>query len=105
MWMGLLNPLGVPDAARALAGRGVTSFALELLPRISRAQSMDALTSMATVAGYKAVLLAAGALQKMCPVVMTTSLSATTFPIISLWLLKEAGRPRSSRTWEWTTCP
>ncbi len=71
--LGLLNPLGVPDAARALAGKGVTAFALELLPRISRAQSMDALTSMATVAGYKAVLLAAGALQKMCPMMMTAA--------------------------------
>ncbi len=71
--LGLLNPLGVPDAARALAGRGVTAFALELLPRISRAQSMDALTSMATVAGYKAVLLAAASLQKMCPMMMTAA--------------------------------
>ncbi len=65
MVLGLLNPWGAPEAAQELADRGITSFALELLPRISRAQPMDALTSMATVAGYKAVLLAAGALHKM----------------------------------------
>lgn len=71
--LGLLNPLGAPEAVRALAGKGVTAFALELLPRISRSQSMDALTSMATVSGYKAVLLAAGALTKMYPLMMTAA--------------------------------
>ena len=71
--LGLLNPLGAPEAVRALAGKGVTAFALELLPRISRSQSMDALTSMATVSGYKAVLLAAGALSKMYPLMMTAA--------------------------------
>jgi NAD(P) transhydrogenase subunit alpha len=71
--VGLLNPLGAPEAARELAGRGVTAFALELLPRISRAQPMDALSSMATVAGYKAVLLAAGALNKMFPMMITAA--------------------------------
>ena len=71
--LGLLNPLGVPDAARQLADAGVTAFALELLPRISRAQPMDALTSMATVAGYKAVLLAAGALPRMYPMMITAA--------------------------------
>lgn len=71
--VGLLNPLGAPTVVQALAERGVVAFALELLPRISRAQSMDALTSMATVAGYKAVLLAAGAASKMYPLLMTAA--------------------------------
>ncbi len=71
--LGLLDPLGTPEAARELAGTGVTAFALELLPRISRAQPMDALSSMATVAGYKAVLLAAGALSKMYPMMITAA--------------------------------
>ena len=56
---GFLDPLQRPEGAKALAARGVTSFALELVPRISRAQSMDALSSTATMVGYKAVLLAA----------------------------------------------
>ncbi len=75
--VGLLDPLGNPDAARSLAETGVTSFALELLPRVTRAQPMDALTSMATVSGYKAVLLAAAELDKMCPLMMTAAGTAT----------------------------
>jgi NAD(P) transhydrogenase subunit alpha len=71
--IGLLDPLGDPEGVRELARRGVTAFALELLPRISRAQAMDALTSMATVAGYKAVLVTAAALDKMCPLLMTAA--------------------------------
>jgi len=71
--LGLLNPFGAPQTAQKLAQRGVTAFALELLPRISRAQSMDALTSMATIAGYKAVLVAAGELNKMYPLMMTAA--------------------------------
>ncbi len=71
--LGLLDPLRAPEAVRTLAAAGVTSFALELLPRISRAQPMDALTSMATISGYKGVLLAAGALQKMCPMMITAA--------------------------------
>ena len=69
--IGFSEPLGAPEPVRAAAGKGVTSFSLELLPRITRAQSMDALSSMATVAGYKAVLLAAAALPKMFPMLMT----------------------------------
>ncbi|MFQ5743081.1 MAG: Re/Si-specific NAD(P)(+) transhydrogenase subunit alpha [Acidobacteriota bacterium] len=69
--VGLLDPFGAPQAARDLAAKGVSAFALELLPRISRAQSMDALSSMATVAGYRAALLAAGALNKMIPMMIT----------------------------------
>jgi NAD(P) transhydrogenase subunit alpha len=71
--LGLLNPFGAPQTAQKLAQRGVTAFALELLPRISRAQSMDALTSMATIAGYKAVLVAAVELNKMYPLMMTAA--------------------------------
>lgn len=71
--IGLLNPLGNPEQLRRLAERGVTAFALELVPRITRAQSMDALTAMATVAGYKAVLLAANTLKKMFPLLMTAA--------------------------------
>ncbi len=71
--VGLLDPLGAPEAARQLAERGVTAFALELVPRISRAQPMDALSSMATVAGYKAALLAAESLPKMYPMMITAA--------------------------------
>ena len=71
--VGLLNPLGDPQSARKLAERGITAFALELLPRISRAQPMDALTAMATVSGYKAVLLAAAALPKLFPMMITAA--------------------------------
>jgi NAD(P) transhydrogenase subunit alpha len=71
--IGFLDPLQRPEGARVLAARGVTSFALELLPRISRAQSMDALSSTATLVGYKAVLLAASALPRMMPMMMTAA--------------------------------
>ena len=71
--VGFAEPLSAPEAVRQIADRGVTSFAMELLPRITRAQSMDALSSMATVAGYKAVLLAAEALPKMFPMFMTAA--------------------------------
>jgi len=68
-----VDPLGNPDAVRKLAERGVTLFAMELIPRITRAQSMDVLSSMATIAGYKAVLLAANHLPKMFPLMMTAA--------------------------------
>ena len=71
--LGLLDPLGALEAAQELANRGVISFALELVPRISRAQPMDALSSMATIAGYKAVLLAADALPRMYPMMITAA--------------------------------
>src|ERR1700751_5610184 len=60
--IGLLEPLSDPDGVKALAAAGVTAFALESVPRITRAQAMDALSSQATVGGYKAALLAAGQL-------------------------------------------
>ncbi|MYE46946.1 MAG: Re/Si-specific NAD(P)(+) transhydrogenase subunit alpha [Chloroflexi bacterium] len=75
--VGLLNPLGNAEGIAALAGRGVSAFALELLPRISRAQPMDALTSMATIAGYRAVLLAAATLPKLFPLMMTAAGTVT----------------------------
>jgi NAD(P) transhydrogenase subunit alpha len=71
--LGFLNPLGAPEAMLELAQRGVTALALELLPRISRAQPMDALTSMAMVAGYKAVLLAAATLPRLFPMMVTAA--------------------------------
>ena len=71
--VGLLNPLGAPEAVQQIAGKGITAFALEFLPRITRAQPMDALTSMATIAGYKAALLAASSLRKMYPMMITAA--------------------------------
>ena len=71
--IGLCDPLGEPKAAEQVAALGVTQFSLELVPRITRAQSMDVLSSMASVAGYKAVLLAAAALPKMFPMMMTAA--------------------------------
>jgi NAD(P) transhydrogenase subunit alpha len=71
--IGFLDPLQRPEGAKVLAARGVTSFALELVPRISRAQSMDALSSTATMVGYKAVLLAASTLPRMMPMMMTAA--------------------------------
>jgi H+-translocating NAD(P) transhydrogenase subunit alpha len=71
--IGFGEPLTALGAARALAGRGVTFLAMELMPRITRAQSMDALSSMATIAGYKAVLIAAGNLPRMFPMLMTAA--------------------------------
>jgi NAD(P) transhydrogenase subunit alpha len=71
--IGLSDPLGAPEAAREIAARGVTGFALELIPRITRAQSMDVLSSMATISGYKAVLLAANTLPRMFPLLTTAA--------------------------------
>ena len=68
-----LSPLTAAQTAKQISGRGVTAFAMELIPRISRAQSMDALSSQATVSGYKAVLLAAEALPKFFPMLMTAA--------------------------------
>jgi NAD(P) transhydrogenase subunit alpha len=72
-YVGFLAPLENKEALRAFAKRKVTSFSMEYVPRITRAQSMDALSSMATVAGYKAVLLAADYLGKMFPLLMTAA--------------------------------
>jgi NAD(P) transhydrogenase subunit alpha len=71
--IGFLNPLADADTARALAGAGVTSFAVEAIPRITRAQSMDALSSQATVGGYRAVLIAASELDRFFPMLTTAA--------------------------------
>jgi NAD(P) transhydrogenase subunit alpha len=74
---GMADPLGTPETAREGASRGVTLFALELMPRITRAQSMDVLSSMATIAGYKAVVLAANSLPRMFPLLTTAAGTVT----------------------------
>ncbi|UCC28814.1 MAG: NAD(P) transhydrogenase subunit alpha, partial [Phycisphaerales bacterium] len=71
--IGTCEPLSSPELARELADRKVTAFALELMPRITRAQSMDVLSSQATVAGYKAVLMAADLSPRMFPMLMTAA--------------------------------
>lgn len=75
--IGLGEPLTAKEAAAELAARGVSFLAMELMPRITRAQSMDALSSMATIAGYKAVLIAADALPRMFPMLMTAAGTVT----------------------------
>lgn len=71
--IGMGEPLSPSDAAARQAERGVTLFALELLPRITRGQSMDTLSSMATIAGYKAVVLAAAELPRLMPMMTTAA--------------------------------
>jgi NAD(P) transhydrogenase subunit alpha len=69
--VGFLDPLGAPQIVARLAESGATAFAMELVPRITRAQAMDVLSSLATVVGYKAVLQAADTLPRMFPLLMT----------------------------------
>jgi NAD(P) transhydrogenase subunit alpha len=71
--IGFLGPVRTPQSLERLAARRVTAFAMEALPRISRAQSMDAMSSMSTVAGYRAVLLAAEKLPRFFPLLMTAA--------------------------------
>ena len=71
--IGLLDPLANPETMKKLADRNVTTFSMEFLPRITRAQSMDVLSSMSTVAGYLAVLIAAQNLPKFFPLLMTAA--------------------------------
>jgi proton-translocating NAD(P)+ transhydrogenase subunit alpha len=71
--LGFLRPLDEPAALTPALERGLTTFAMELVPRITRAQAMDALSSMATVAGYKAVLLGANHIPRMFPLLMTAA--------------------------------
>jgi H+-translocating NAD(P) transhydrogenase subunit alpha len=73
MVIAMADPLNYPQPAKDLAAKGVALFSLELLPRITRAQSMDVLSSQATIAGYRAVLLAAHSLPKMFPMLMTAA--------------------------------
>jgi NAD(P) transhydrogenase subunit alpha len=71
--LGFLRPLDEPQGLEPALTGGITTFAMELVPRITRAQSMDALSSMATVAGYKAVVLAAASIPRMFPLLMTAA--------------------------------
>src|SRR5207249_4131127 len=71
--LAFLQPYGNLAGIQALAARRVTAFAMELMPRITRAQSMDVLSAMSTVAGYKAVLIAANHLPKFFPLLMTAA--------------------------------
>jgi NAD(P) transhydrogenase subunit alpha len=71
--IGFLRPLGSQEMIRQIADTGVTSFAIELIPRTTRAQSMDALSSMGTVCGYKAVLIAAETLPRFFPMLTTAA--------------------------------
>src|SRR4029079_3843892 len=71
--IGMCDPLGEPQAAAEIAKTGATLFALELIPRTTRAQAMDVLSSMTTLAGYRAVLLAAVELPKILPLMMTAA--------------------------------
>ncbi|HEY2351189.1 MAG TPA: Re/Si-specific NAD(P)(+) transhydrogenase subunit alpha [Candidatus Acidoferrum sp.] len=71
--IGFLRPLGSQESVQEIAARGVKAFAVELMPRITRAQSMDALSSMANISGYKAVLLAADMLPRVFPMMSTAA--------------------------------
>jgi NAD(P) transhydrogenase subunit alpha len=71
--IGFLRPLGTVQTIQEIAATGATAFSVELMPRITRAQSMDALSSMSTVAGYKAVLIAADVVPRMFPMLTTAA--------------------------------
>jgi NAD(P) transhydrogenase subunit alpha len=71
--IGFMQAYARPDLVRSLSEHGITSFAMELVPRISRAQSMDALSSQAAVAGYKAALIAANSLERFLPMLTTAA--------------------------------
>src|SRR6266571_9034510 len=71
--IGFLRPLGVLETINDVAARGVTSFSVELIPRITRAQSMDALSSMGTICGYKAVVIAADTSPRIFPMLTTAA--------------------------------
>jgi NAD(P) transhydrogenase subunit alpha len=76
--IGFLRPLGALETVQEIAATGVAAFSVELMPRTTRAQSMDALSSMGTIAGYKAVLIAADTLPRMFP--MMTTAAGTLMP-------------------------
>jgi NAD(P) transhydrogenase subunit alpha len=71
--IGFLRPLGSVETVREIAATGATAFSIELMPRTTRAQSMDALSSMATICGYKAVVLAADRLPRLFPMLTTAA--------------------------------
>src|SRR6266852_1782796 len=82
--VGFLRPLGSVETITEIAGKGVTSFSIELMPRTTRAQSMDALSSMSTISGYKAVLIAADALPKLFPMLTTAAGTITPARVLIL---------------------
>lgn len=73
LWISYLNPLGDRDGMKRLNSHGLTAISMELIPRITRAQKMDALSTMSSIAGYKAVLIGASALGKYMPMLMTAA--------------------------------
>jgi len=75
--IGFLRPLGSADVLQEIARTGITSFSVELMPRTTRAQSMDALSSMGTICGYKAVLIAADTLPRIFPMLTTAAGTVT----------------------------
>jgi len=83
-FVGYLAPFANAEAIRILARRKITSFGMEFIPRITRAQSMDSLSSMATLAGYKAVILAADNLPRIFPLLMTAAGSITPATVVVL---------------------
>ena len=72
-FISFLKPLDMPEVSTKLAGQGVNAFSMELMPRITRAQSMDALSSQSTISGYRAVLLAAANLPRIFPMLVTAA--------------------------------
>ncbi len=82
--VGFLRPLGSVETITDIASKGVTAFSVELMPRTTRAQSMDALSSMATISGYKAVLIAADALPKIFPMMTTAAGTITPARVLIL---------------------
>jgi len=82
--IGFLRPLGSVETIQDIAGKGVTSFSVELMPRTTRAQSMDALSSMATICGYKAVLIAGDTLPKIFPMLTTAAGTITPARVLIL---------------------
>ena len=83
-YIGLLSPFAHLEVLEMLARRKITAFAMEFIPRLTRAQSMDALSSMSTIAGYKAVLLATEHLGKMFPLLMTAAGTVTPATVLVL---------------------
>ncbi|OGS27323.1 MAG: NAD(P) transhydrogenase subunit alpha, partial [Elusimicrobia bacterium RIFOXYB2_FULL_48_7] len=84
VYIGFISPFTNAETIKTFVSRNITGFSMEMVPRITRAQSMDALSAMATVTGYKAVLLAAGRISKMFPLLMT---AAGTIPAANVLVL------------------
>ena len=82
--VGFLRPLGSVETIQDIAGKGITAFSIELMPRTTRAQGMDALSAMATVAGYKAVLVAADVLPRLFPMLTTAAGTITPARVLIL---------------------